>query len=54
MVDIGKKGIEIKEINNGWLLTIECDNMVDAIAVKEKYFETFPEVLAHLHELNIK
>lgn len=52
MTDVGKTGIEIKEIDNGWLLTIESDDLT--VAVKEKYFKTFPEVLAYLHERNFK
>jgi len=52
MTDIGKTGVEIKEIDNGWLLIIESDDM--GRSVKERYFESFPEVLAFLHEQNIK
>lgn len=47
-----KTVIEMKEISNGWLLTIEGDDM--QINVEDMYFKTFPEVLAHLHKLNIK
>lgn len=47
-----KTEVTIKGIDNGWLLTIEGDDLT--IAVTEKYFATFPEVLAHLHKLNIK
>lgn len=47
-----KTVIEIKEISNGWLLTIEGDDM--QINVDKRYFKTFPEVLAFLHEQDIK
>ena len=47
-----KTRIEIKEISNGWLLTIYGDDM--RVNVEDMYFKTFPEVLAHLHKLDIK
>lgn len=47
-----KTEVVIREISNGWLLTIECDDMQTCI--KEMHFEAFPEVLAYLHKLNLK
>ena len=49
--------INIKQIQNGWLLTLEtmAGEVRDTVSdVKDLYFKTFPEVLAHLHELNLK
>jgi len=44
--------IEVKQISNGWLLTIEGDDM--QVNVDERYFKTFLDVLAYLHERNFK
>lgn len=44
--------IDIGQIDNGWLLTIEGDEL--EINVKEKYFETFLQVLEYLKRQKIE
>ena len=41
--------IEIREIDNGWILTIEGDTTIN---VKDLYRETFKEILEYLDKLN--
>ena len=47
-----KTEIGIREIDNGWLLTIECDDLT--IAVKERYFENLQIVLTYLEKRNLE
>ena len=42
--------IEIQEIKNGWLLTIEGDM---SLCVDDLYIETFPKVLEYLGSLKV-
>jgi len=44
-----KLSIEIREIDNGWLLTIGGDSTIE---VEDLYRETFKEILEYLDKLN--
>jgi len=48
-----KTKVEIKQIDNGWLLTIEGDDLA-IITITEKYFETFLQVLEYLKRQKIE